>query len=626
MNTTEARTMSKAEILQELVAARISWGVASDSDPKRANNKPMSCTETLGLILENLGLEDTNGLTIANVEDAFRPILEGAIQLYNTLVNLKTIDAEKDPQIYSELIHYLNVLHDNRQTMLNIVRSKDIITENATMQDVENVIKKFAPKTYDDKTPYQLLLQYLTNQVWFLGYKRYQNSLVYEKRYVNGHDTHSYKQVSTIEQFVYNVTRQDFEHEQWTLRTKNPGNTANSINELSKCAEFPDVDKDRHVFSFRNGLYNAKGGVTKDGKYYDRFYKYGQGIPEKLMAAKYFDVDFDNFDDVDDWFDIPTPHMSSILKYQELDEDVSRIFFAFIGRMLYEVNELDQWQVIPFLKGSASSGKSTILNKVCKFFYEDEDVGVLSNNVEKQFGLGAFYNKLIFIAPEIKEDCKLEQAELQSLISGESIQIAIKGKTAFSVEWKVPGFLAANNPLGYQDNQGSMSRRVVTFEFAKTVDEKSCDMKLADNLQLEIPAIIVKANRAYMQLANKYGRENIWNGLPAYFKETRDELSQSSNGLENYLAVTSGKVTFGPDLYCKYETFHKEWKKHCQDLNFPSPRWTREYYVPVLKKYGLKAVKAVKKYPPIDGESLTCQWVVGCDFVNEGAEDVNNRM
>ena len=38
--------------------------------------------------------------------------------------------------------------------------------------------------------------------------------------------------------------------------------------------------------------------------------------------------------------------------------------YIFIGRMIYWLNEIDCWQVIPFIKGTAGSGKSTLLSVV----------------------------------------------------------------------------------------------------------------------------------------------------------------------------------------------------------------------------------------------------------------------
>ena len=48
------------------------------------------------------------------------------------------------------------------------------------------------------------------------------------------------------------------------------------------------------------------------------------------------------------------------------------------------------------------------------------------------------------MAPEIKSDFRMEQAEMQSIVSGESVQVAAKHLKAFSVEWNVPIIMAGN--------------------------------------------------------------------------------------------------------------------------------------------------------------------------------------
>jgi ABC-type molybdenum transport system ATPase subunit/photorepair protein PhrA len=114
--------------------------------------------------------------------------------------------------------------------------------------------------------------------------------------------------------------------------------------------------------------------------------------------------------------------MQKVLNYQKLDEDVARWVYVFMGRLCFDVNEIDGWQVIPFIKGIAQSGKSTLITKVCRKFYETEDVAVLSNNIEKKFGLSSIVNGFMFISPEVKGDLQLEQAEFQSLVSGEDVR------------------------------------------------------------------------------------------------------------------------------------------------------------------------------------------------------------
>jgi putative protein kinase ArgK-like GTPase of G3E family len=61
--------------------------------------------------------------------------------------------------------------------------------------------------------------------------------------------------------------------------------------------------------------------------------------------------------------------------------EVQKWLFIMMGRQLYEIGDLDDWQVLGYLLGMAGSGKSTILTKVVKLFYHSDDVGVISNNM-----------------------------------------------------------------------------------------------------------------------------------------------------------------------------------------------------------------------------------------------------
>ena len=73
----------------------------------------------------------------------------------------------------------------------------------------------------------------------------------------------------------------------------------------------------------------------------------------------------------------------------------------------------------------------------------------------------------MFVAPEIKADLALEQAEFQSIVSGESVSVAVKNKTAASMVWTVPGVLAGNEVPNWKDNSGSVLRRILAWNFTK---------------------------------------------------------------------------------------------------------------------------------------------------------------
>jgi hypothetical protein len=329
------------------------------------------------------------------------------------------------------------------------------------------------------------------------------------------------------------------------------------------------------VFSFRDGVYLAKS---------DTFLPFsGPPVDERLVACKYFDLDFGQDAEEEDWFQVPTPHLQSILEYQGFPEEVCRWLYTFMGRLLYDLNDQDHWQVIPFLKGQAASGKSTLL-RVCRSFYEREDVGVLSNNIERKFGLSAFWDKLLFVAPEVKSDLQLEQAEFQSIVSGEDVQINTKHEKARPVEWNVPGILAGNEVPGWRDNAGSILRRIVVFDFHRTVQD--CDVDLPKKLDSEMPRIICKCNRAYLQALRTTGSSGVWTHLPQYFTNTRHELELVTNPLQNYLS--SDRVRMGEDQSASLDQLQQDFNLYCNLHNLGKHKFNKDFYRGCFSRNGIE--------------------------------------
>ena len=245
------------------------------------------------------------------------------------------------------------------------------------------------------------------------------------------------------------------------------------------------------------------------------------------------------------------------------------------GRLCYDVGELDSWQVIPFFKGIAGSGKSTLLTKVFEKFYEKEDVGTLANNIERKFGLSAIKDSFMFVAPEIKADLALEQAEFQSVVSGESVSVAVKNKTASSMVWKVPGVLAGNEVPNWKDNSGSVLRRILAWNFTKQVRE--ADPHLDKKLESELPIILLKCIRAYLDYSNKYRDRDIWNVVPPYFKIIQKQVAMVANTLHNFLESTN--VKFGKDLCVPQKIFVQVFNQHCQANNLGKQKFNPDFYV-----------------------------------------------
>ena len=275
------------------------------------------------------------------------------------------------------------------------------------------------------------------------------------------------------------------------------------------------------------------------------------------------------------------------MEFQGWPQIVKEWLCIVIGRMHFDLGELDNWQIMMFLLGQAGSGKSTILTKIIELFYEREDVGTLSNNIEERFGLSMFEDKLMIIAPEIKGNFKLEQAEFQSMISGESIQYAVKHKNAVSKIWKIPGACAGNEVPQYNDNSGSISRRLMVFLFNKKVIKG--DTYLGKKLEKELPYIQYACIRAYLDAVNKYESSDIWSVVPKYFHDSRDEMAETTNSLVHFL--NSDKVNFGAELYCKESFFIEIFNKHCKEMNLGKSRWSRQFCMGPFKHMELNPEK-----------------------------------
>lgn len=419
----------------------------------------------------------------------------------------------------------------------------------------------------------QTLITYLLSTARRFGYAK-RDGVIYERirDRSTGCCTASWKRVCTIQEFVYRSTDRDTDYSQWCNLTANPSNAANAVTFLQHCYDesLPSLRVDRHCIGFVDGIY-----VTRE----DAFYAYGD-LPErytKVGTAKYFDAEFPFEQRGPDLAAlcpelIATPHTQSIMDYQALDADVCDWMYAFMGRLLYEVHELDNWQVIPFFLGMAQSGKSTLLMSLCAHFFDESVVGVLSNNVERKFGLSGFCDKFVFIAPEVNESLCLDQAEFQSMVAGDMMQVARKNVTSETVRWTVPGILAGNQVPGWKDTAGSIVRRIVVFRFGKTVTD--ADTMLATKLRGELARCLVKCNKTYLRRVHKCGGAGIWTQLPRYFTLEKQRLQESVDVLYGFLH-SSDKLKFDKDACMQWTEFTQLLKRWCADSGYPAPKLGR---------------------------------------------------
>ena len=531
----------------------------------------------------------------------------------------------------ADLKHDLQYIHMSMTHLYRTLRT-DLLTKRA----LDPSWASECPNIHDDlvafdetkMSEYHSFVFYVLQKLCEAGYARYQNQC-YEQilsppiktssgtiKYFN---THAWKKACNLQDFVVSVAPKETAFDQW--RTMLAGNNLTKTVDYLKVSrekQFPELVPDRHWHAFRNGLY-----CTNDGS----FHPYGsRGIPPEVVACKYHDLEFDT-DTIeianDNWYDIPTPNVQKILEYQleHLGHDqmteVIMWIYSFLGRLLFEVGEKDGWQVILFCMGRAGTGKSRLIDAATNFFNE-EDIAVLANNSQRDFGLETFVNKLVWACYEVKHDLTLDQANFQSMVTGEKVSIARKNKEALTVVWKIPGMLAGNEPGGWTDNSGSISRRIVLLKFDKKVQSDKLDPLLDKKIKQETANLLHKCCHAYLTATRAYGNCDIWKEirtpsgeretiLPRYFHTQKERLVELTHPLATFLRNSDRVVLVSKTtgLGMPFKKLQELGNEYFKDNNFTKFSWKLDKYKAVMEDFGIEIRKLDSAFISARGGPIT---------------------
>ncbi len=536
---------------------------------------------TLKKMLENKGL---------NVEMSSKHNLT-LMQLFENLFSV--LEFSKDALI--------NEVNSHRATKLNYDSCMLLDRRLAEAQQVEV------------QSPVGILFRYALNQLFNFQYRRHGKGICVPLYTFRGHFTHCYKYKYDIEEFIHQLVSKETRPDMWQ-RLYELGNESRLSKFLTVCyePEFPDLVANRTVFAFDNGIYCADT---------HKFYEYGiSQLPVTVVACKYFKMNFEYaHDTTQDWYNLPTPAMQSILdphfKNEKEYHSICRLAYILLGRMLYNLGVHDDWQVMPLFKGGANTGKSTILKNIAKKFYNPEHVGILSNDCSDTFPLENLYDKFIWVSLDIDERMRLPQMTFQSMISGEDVSISRKHKTPIDMEWECPGAMSTNSLFGYHDNGGSIARRAILFEFNKILTPDEIKFKnLEDKLHEEMPMILQKCNLAYRKAVEIWPRQNLWDHVPQYFRDNRDELFQQTNALMNFLGHPN--VVYGADEFISQDDFVAELKNFNMKNGFITKTFNKQYYsIPFATMSQKKNVQInVHNTVRDDNNRMSGRYITGIDI------------
>lgn len=566
-----------------------------------------------------LGLRRGESQELAKVFDReFQRI----VLLYKAYQTAGFIDKEGECMVGQRYVRMMQVLKSARHIVHGVENARS--ASNMDRAAADAVMNKFASHLVEENSEnplssWQKLLLYLLDKAQFAGYRKRDGRVYRQIITRDGYPSRAWEEVlvnkepMTVEKFVYDSVPKEEDFEAWRNMTSgqaNIGRAAEYLANSTRDLEFIFLNVDRHLFSCRTGVFD-----TSTLRWYPHAAaaEDGTSLEPSRVAVNYFDLAFDYDEDVrPDWRDMPTPYLHSILTYQQLPPEAIDWMYIMIGRMLFEAGTRDGWQVVPFIKGRAQTGKSTILKVIDHIF--GRYTGILANNMEGKFGLYPVMYKFALLCLEVKEDFGMDQGDFQSIASNENISVPVKHKAAVD-NYKMPGplMLAGNVVPAWGDNSEALKRRFFFFLFERKVHDVST--RLFDNLKAEVMSIIVKCAMAYTEAATMYEDPEIWKVVPEYFLDCRRKMFANNSPLAAFLN-DSGLLQFEPELFMPLKAFKNLHNQFIQTNKYPSRTWNEDYYKTTFEDYRL--IIEPRSRRTYNGTEIHDQWVSGVDVLEEG--------
>ena len=235
-----------------------------------------------------------------------------------------------------------------------------------------------------------------------------------------------------------------------------------------------------------------------------------------------------------------------------------------------------------FLKGDANTGKSTVTD-LMKHMFPPGTCGVITATHEAQFGLEGLYQKRVVLIPDLPKHFSriINQSDFQSMVSGDVISVARKNKTAISDQsWTAPLVFAGNYLPDYNDNSGSISRRLTVFAFNELVKERNTRLK-DEIVAQELVPVIIRCLAAYRQTVAEKPSGDFWLTVaPPALRELQNDVKTETNPLTNFLTngddyyqilSAEGSVTPLSDLekaFCNHMRIHHKQDKAKLGLDY----------------------------------------------------------
>ena len=253
-----------------------------------------------------------------------------------------------------------------------------------------------------------------------------------------------------------------------------------------------------------------------------------------------------------------------VLKYQAFnaqgpgftdDDRFEGLIFqlGMIGRCLFPINLLDNWDSFVFLKGEAGTGKSLVLNTISKFF-ESSHVVQLSANLQEQFSLAAHVHKYVTLIPDAR-GLSISPSDYLSMVTGETQTYGVKHGDDVMDAWQSAIFLATNAHFPYEDKTGEMARRTFTILFETKVLQKDTNMCKQEAIEPTAPVFMIICLLAYhyVRIKAEFAGTGVQGILPKMCKHHKNVVYTETQPFLKYIRARCEEGTILKGKKCHFE-------------------------------------------------------------------------
>ena len=271
----------------------------------------------------------------------------------------------------------------------------------------------------------------------------------------------------------------------------------------------------------------------------------------------------------------PTPIWDKILSYQ-LSTDAQTSLEILIGRLFYQIGQYDDFQVFPFIRGIANTGKSVIVDYICEHLLPRQEVGKICANIQDKFGLEGLYQKRIVAMTETfkKIDRALSKSLFQDIISGGIVSVNLKNVGgAVEHKWTAHSIVAGNCNLDYPDDSGSIARRTSMYSFNNTIPTEDRQTDLKYKMEKERLTILFKCILSYRKFASANIGKDWWKICSQEERDNRESISIEQNYLADFLSNGNDyyEVVYKKGSSTPFDTFQSAYRRHMKfDLGIQS--------------------------------------------------------